>query len=46
MKIKEFINNNERKSIPLSYINDNGYLINENYNPRLEYIKIVDEIMI
>ena len=45
-KLEEFLYNNERKSIPLSYINDNGYLINENYNPRLEYIKIVDEIMI
>ena len=44
--LEEFLYNNERKSIPLSYINDNGYLINENYNPRLEYIKIVDEIMI
>ena len=45
-KLEEFLYNNERKSIPLSYINDNGYLINENYNPRLEYIKIVDEIII
>ena len=45
-KLEEFLYNNERKSIPLSYINYNGYLINENYNPRLEYIKIVDEIMI
>ncbi len=45
-KLEEFLYNNERKSIPLSYINDNGYLINENYNPRLEYIKIVDKIMI
>ena len=45
-KLEEFLYNNERKSIPLSYINDNGYLISENYNPRLEYIKIVDKIMI
>ena len=41
----DYINNNERKSIPLSYISDNGYLINENYNPRLEYIKIIDKLL-
>ena len=44
-KLEEFLYNNERKSIPLSYISDNGYLINENYNPRLEYIKIIDKLL-
>lgn len=44
-KLETFLNNNERKSIPISYIKNNGYLINENYNPRLEYIKVVDKIM-
>ena len=40
--LKEFINNNERKSIPLNYIENNGYLIEEKYNPRLDYLKIID----
>ena len=44
-KLEKFLYNNERKSIPLSYISDNGYLINENYNPRLEYIKIIDKLL-
>lgn len=44
-KLESFLNDNNRKSIPLSYIKENGYLINENYNPRLEYIKIIDIIL-
>ena len=44
-KLEKFLYNNERKSIPLSYISDNGYLISENYNPRLEYIKIIDKLL-
>lgn len=44
-KVESFLNDNDRKSIPLSYIKENGYLINENYNPRLEYIKIIDIIL-
>ncbi len=42
-KIIDFTINNERKSIPLSYIEENGYLINYGYNPVLDYLKIIDE---
>lgn len=38
-----FIDNNTRKSIPLSYFEDKGYKIKFNLNPRLDYLKIVDE---
>ena len=38
-----FINNEKRKSIPVNYFEKNGYLIKESFNPRLDYLKIVDE---
>lgn len=44
---KEFINyvdNETRKSVPIEYIEANGYLIKEKFNPRLDYLKIVDNI--
>ena len=40
----DFITNNSRKSIPYSYIKNNAYLIKENYQPALEYLKVVDEV--
>ena len=39
----EFLNNNTRKSIPLAYFKDKGHKINFNLNPRLDYLKIIDE---
>ncbi len=38
-----FINDNKRASIPLSYFEKFGYIIKENYNPRLDYLKIIDK---
>ena len=43
-KFNEFINTNKRKSIPLEYFKENGYLINYKYNPRIDYLKIIDDI--
>ncbi len=43
--IEDFTNNNERKSIPIDYIKKYGYIINSNYYPRLEYIKIIDKLI-
>ncbi len=40
----DFIENNERKSIPYQFIKDNGYEIIYRYNPILNYIDIVDKI--
>lgn len=40
-----FINNNERKSIPLEFFEQYGHIIELKYMPRLDYIKIVDKIM-
>ena len=39
-----FLNENSRKSIPLSYFEENGYIINDKYNPRVDYLEIVDNI--
>ena len=39
----DFIESNDRKSIPIDYFEKDGYLIKEGFNPRLDYLKIVDE---
>lgn len=41
----EFIKNNDRKSIPLSFFIDNCKIIELKYSPRLDYIKIIDKYM-
>lgn len=40
-----FINENTRKSIPYEYFKEKGYLIDFKYNPRLDYLKIVDDLI-
>ena len=40
----DFINSNERKSIPLSYFEKHAYLIEEKYIPRVDYLKVIDSI--
>lgn len=40
----EYIDNNNRKSVPYSYIKDKGYEITYSLNPDLDYLKIVDKI--
>lgn len=39
-----FINNNDRKSIPIMFFEESAYLIEEKYMPRIDYLKIVDSI--
>ena len=40
----DFIQNNKRKSLPYSYIQNNAYLIKENYQPALDYLNVIDKI--
>lgn len=40
----EFLKNNKRKSIPLSYFEDKGYIIKDKYNPRVDYLSILDKL--
>lgn len=39
-----FINNYERKSIPVTFFKSYGTIINMKYNPRLDYLKVIDKI--
>ena len=39
----DFINNNERKSIPYSVIVKYGYPLKYNYNIGIDYLKGIDE---
>lgn len=43
-KLNDFLLNSERKSIPLSYFMDNGYLIKDKYNPRVDYLSVIDDL--
>ncbi len=40
-----FIKDNQRKSIPLKYFEDNCYKLEVKYAPRLDYIKVVDKLI-
>ncbi len=40
----EYINTTKKKTIPLSFFEEEGYLIKETYLPRIDYLKIVDQI--
>lgn len=40
----DFIKNSDRKSIPLDYFENYGYIIKEKYNPRVDYIEILEII--
>ena len=41
----QFMNECDRKSIPLDYFENKGYLIEMKYTPRLDYIKVIDKIL-
>ena len=40
-----FMNNYDRKSIPIDYFDDYGFVIEIKYTPRLDYIKIIDKVL-
>ena len=42
--LTKFLEESTRKSIPLSYFEKNGYIINDKYNPRVDYLEIVDKL--
>ncbi len=42
--LNEFITNNKRKSIPLLYFKEKGYQIKDKYNPRIDYLEVIDNI--
>jgi len=40
-----YIDNNKRSSIPYSYFEDKGFIIEDGYIPRINYLKIVDKYL-
>ena len=44
-KFAIFLDNSDRKSIPIEFFRENAYLIKDGYNPRVDYLKIVDELI-
>ena len=44
-KLIMFLENTERKSIPIDYFRKEGYLIKDGYRPRVDYLKIVDKLI-
>lgn len=44
-KLTLFLNTQNRKSIPIEFFEDNGYLINIKWNPRVDYLKVIDKII-
>lgn len=40
-----FVENNERKSIPFSYFCDKGFIVNDGFVPRLDYLKVIKDIL-
>ena len=44
-KLLDFITQTNKKSIPLTYFEEQGYLIKDGYTPRVDYLKIVDQLI-
>jgi penicillin-binding protein-related factor A (putative recombinase) len=44
-KIEIFLDNNNRKTIPIDYFRENCYLIKDNLKPTVDYLKIIDKLM-
>ena len=40
-----FLEKETRKSIPISYFNENGFILKNTFQPRIDYLKIVDKII-
>ena len=39
-----FINENTRKSIPISFFEKYGFILEYKFNPRLDYLKVIDKL--
>ena len=39
-----YINDYQTSSIPISYFEENGYLIKDKYIPSIDYLEIIDNI--
>ena len=41
----EFVQQEQRKSIPLEFFKKHAYLLKDSYNPRIDYLKVLDDII-
>lgn len=39
-----YIENTNKKSIPISYFKEKGFIINTKINPRIDYLEIIDKV--
>lgn len=44
-KFNEYIENTDKKSIPITFFREEAYLLKDGYKPRIDYLKIVDELI-
>ena len=44
-KLQNFLKNSTRKSIPLDYFKKEGFKLEIKFNPRLNYINVIDKIL-
>ena len=42
--LMNFLEENSRKSIPLAYFEKNAYIIKDKYNPRVDYLEVLDRL--
>ena len=43
-KFLNYISDNKKKTIPIKFFKENGHILKEKYNPRLDYLKIIEQI--
>ncbi len=41
----EFLEKNDRKSIPINFFKEKAYLIKDGYPARIDYLKLIDEVI-
>lgn len=41
----KYIDNNDKKSIPIDFFREKAYLLKDRYMPRIDYLKVIDEII-
>lgn len=44
-KLIKYLNETNKKSIPKKYFEENAHLIKDGYNPRIDYLSVIDNII-
>ena len=40
----DYLRNNDRQSVPVEYFEEKGYVLENGYMPRIDYLKVIDKI--